>query len=131
MTEIINLILHNLTIVGLCLSTLVIFYISNILFSLWYNLQELNHNFDKSKLILSGIKILMFIFALGLLSIGITITPVIFQYAGLEISKEVQELATQSAITVVIMSVAIKYLVEAINKLKKILNAKFEKGEVK
>ena len=126
MNEIEELILHNLTIVAYCLGSLAIFYIANICFSLWYNISGLGQQFDKEKIIKSLLKLLVFCIGLALLSIGITLLPIILSYAKIDMTEEVKELATQLSITVVIMTVAVKYLVEALGKLKKILNSEFE-----
>lgn len=121
MQDILDLILNNLTLVGVGCGLFVIAYISNVCFSLWYNIKILGQSFDYKKLINSALKILAFCAGTSLLVVGITLIPIFADYVGFTIPEEYSEVFQNLAIIGVFLIAAIKYLIESYGKFKKIL----------
>ena len=126
MQEIIDILLTNLTHVGMGCALFIIAYISNMLLSLWYNIKMLNQEFDYKKLLNSALKILAFGAGTSLLVIGITLVPIFANFVGFVIPDEYSEVFQNLAIIAVFIVSACKYLVEAYTKFKKILKGKEE-----
>ena len=57
-------ILHNLTNIGWAMLIFLCAYLSNVAFSMYYNIKILLQPFDKQKIINSGLKIAVFILSL-------------------------------------------------------------------
>lgn len=121
MQDIINIIINNLTLVGIGCGLFIIAYVSNVCFSLWYNIKMLGQPFDYKKLLDSVLKVLAFCAGTTLLVIGITLIPIFADYVGFTIPEEYSEVFQNLAIIGVFLISAIKYLLEAYSKFKKIL----------
>ena len=119
--NIINNILENLKLVSFGLVLFVVAYITNMLFSTYYNIQFLKEKFEINKLKESAIKILMFIFGTAFLCIGITTVPIFAEYAGLVLPREFIDAFQQLAIVSVFVVMACRYFIEAFAKFKIIL----------
>ena len=126
MNNIILEILSQLKLVGFGCGLFVLAYISNILFSTYYNVSLLKEKFQASKLLESLIKVLMFVFGTTILSIGVTLVPIFCEYCGLALPEIYVDVFQSLAIVAVFLITAIKYLVEAFNKFKLILDYKKE-----
>ena len=101
-------------------------YISNMSFSLYYNIKINQEVFSKEKLLNSVFKILAF--AGGTIFL-ILATSLIVPWAsnnGLAIPVEYSEVISTIATLGVYLSGALKYIMEAFNKMKKILTVKNE-----
>lgn len=131
MEDLIQLLLRNLTHIGIGVALFVVAYVSNMAYSLYYNIKLLHQPFDAKKLLDSVIKILAFGVGTTLLCVGITFIPIFADYVGLTISEEYQEIFSNLAILIVFIVAACKYLFEAYGKLKDILNYPSNKQEIK
>lgn len=112
---------ENFTSVGIGLIIFVLAYLSNIAFSLYYNVKILGEPFDYRKLIDSGLKALAFCIGVALLVIVITALPLFAEFVGFTLPKEYVEVFSTFAIISVPLFSACKYSFESFNKMKSIL----------
>lgn len=126
MTDFIDNILQNLTYVGIGALLFLVAYISNMAFSLYYNIRMLKESFDKNKIIDSAIRISTIVVGLTLLCIAITTLPQFVTYVGLTIPQEYADIFSNLAVLTLFVTSACKYVLEAYTKFKKIL----EKGDI-
>lgn len=126
MTDFIDNILQNLTYVGIGALLFLVAYISNMAFSLYYNIRMLKENFDKNKIVDSAIRISVIVVGLTLLCIAITTLPQFVTYVGLTIPQEYADIFSNLAVLTLFVTSACKYVLEAYTKFKKIL----EKGDI-
>ena len=126
MLEFWKLALDNLEVAGVGFAIFAMAYISNMSFSLYYNIKINQEVFSKEKLLNSVFKILAF--AGGTIFL-ILATSLIVPWAsnnGLAIPVEYSEVISTIATLGVYLSGALKYSMEAFNKMKKILTVKNE-----
>lgn len=126
MLEFWKLALDNLEVAGVGFAIFAMAYISNMSFSLYYNIKINQEGFSKEKLLNSVFKILAF--AGGTIFL-ILATSLIVPWAsnnGLAIPVEYSEVISTIATLGVCLSGALKYIMEAFNKMKKILTVKNE-----
>lgn len=126
MLEFWKLALDNLEVAGVGFAIFAMAYISNMSFSLYYNIKINQEVFSKEKLLNSIFKILAF--AGGTIFL-ILATSFIVPWAsnnGLAIPVEYSEVISTIATLGVYLSGALKYIMEAFNKMKKILTVKNE-----
>ena len=126
MLEFWKLALDNLEVAGVGFAIFAMGYISNMSFSLYYNIKINQEVFSKEKLLNSVFKILAF--AGGTIFL-ILATSLIVPWAsnnGLAIPVEYSEVISTIATLGVCLSGALKYIMEAFNKMKKILTVKNE-----
>lgn len=116
-----NDILVNLEYVGIGAALFLIAYLSNMAFSLYYNIEMLKQQFDKKKVINSAIKVGTIIVGLTLLCVAITTLPQFVTHVGLTIPQEYADIFSNLAVLTLFVSSACKYVFEAYNKFKKIL----------
>lgn len=121
MTEFWNDILTNLTYVGIGAALFLAAYLSNMAFSLYYNIKVLSQKFNTDKLIDSALKISAIIIGLVLLCVSITTLPTFVDYVGLTIPQEYADIFSNLAILGLFVTTACKYVFEAYSKFKKIL----------
>lgn len=121
MAEFWNDILTNLTYVGIGASLFLAAYLSNMAFSLYYNIKILSEKFDKDKIIDSCLKVSAIIVGLVLLCVSITSLPTFVDYVGLTIPQEYADIFSNLAILGLFVTSACKYVFEAYSKFKKIL----------
>ena len=126
MLEFWKLALDNLEVAGVGFAIFAMAYISNMSFSLYYNIKINQEVFSKEKILNSVFKILAF--AGGTIFL-ILATSLIVPWAsnnGLAIPVEYSEVISTIATLGVCLSGALKYIMEAFNKMKKILTVKNE-----
>lgn len=126
MLEFWKLALDNLEIAGIGFAIFAMAYVSNMSFSLYYNIKISQEVFSKEKLLNSVFKILAF--AGGTIFLILS-TSLIVPWAsnnGLAIPVEYSEVISTIATLGVCLSGALKYIMEAFNKMKKILTVKNE-----
>lgn len=116
-------ILHNLTNIGWAMLIFLCAYLSNVSFSLYYNIKVLLEPFSKEKLINSGLKITAFVCGLTLLCVAITTLPLFADMVGWEISAEYVDIFSNLVIIGAVLMVSCKYITEAFTKFKAILDA--------
>lgn len=116
-------ILHNLTNIGWAMLIFLCAYLSNVAFSMYYNIKILLQPFDKQKIINSGLKIAVFIIGLTLLCLAVTTLPLFASMIGWEIPAEYTDIFSDLVIIGAVLMVSCKYIVEAFTKFKAILDA--------
>lgn len=116
-------ILHNLTNIGWAMLIFLCAYLSNMAFSMYYNIKVLTNPFDKQKILNSVVKIMVFAFGLTLLCLAVTTLPLFANEVGWEIPSEYTDVFSNLVIIGAVLLVACKYVVEAFSGFKDILNA--------
>lgn len=117
----IEVILQNLINTGWGVLLFIGAYASNMCFSLWYNIKMLNQEFEKEKLINSGIKIAVFGIGTTLLVMVVTTLPLFADRVGFAIPTEYEEIFSNLVIVAVFLTATCKYALEAYNKMKLVL----------
>lgn len=118
-----NALLENLTNIGWAMLIFLCAYLANVAFSLWYNNKIRKEDFDREKLIASGLKILVFVVGLTLLCTAITALPIFANEVGWAIPDEYTDIFADLVIIGAVLLVSCKYIKEAFTKFTAILNA--------
>lgn len=114
-------VLMNLINIGWAMLIFLAAYISNVAFSLYYNIKIMLQPFDRNKAINSGLKIAAFVVGLTLLCVAITTLPLFANQVGWVIPEEYADIFTDLVILGAVLLVSCKYIVEAFTKFKAIL----------
>lgn len=122
MNNLITLILSNLEKVGIGIALFMGAYLANIGLGAWKNVQIDGSQFDWKLIGQSLAKFLVLILSLGLLSVVTSILPAYATYIGIEIGVETMETIDSLVIIGAFMTATIKYVGEAVGKVKTILN---------
>ena len=112
-----NALLENLTNIGWAMLIFLCAYLANVAFSLWYNIKIRKEDFDREKLIASGLKILVFVVGLTLLW-----TAIFANEVGWTIPDEYTDIFADLVIIGAVLLVSCKYIKEAFTKFVAILN---------
>lgn len=126
MLEFWKLALDNLEVAGVGFAIFAMAYISNMSFSLYYNIKINQEVFSKEKLLNSVFKILAFAGGTVFLILATSLIVPWASNNGLAIPVEYSEVISTIATLGVCLSGALKYIMEAFNKMKKILTVKNE-----
>ena len=124
MNSMIEAILHNLTNAGWAMLIFLCAYVSNMAFSLYYNIKTLGESFTVSKLINSAYKVGSIGIGLTLLVVATTSLPAFANYIGWTIPDEYAQVFDDLAVLGVCLYVSCKYIAEAVSKFTAILNEK-------
>ena len=116
-----NQVLENLSHVGIGLIIFILAYVSNMSFSLYYNIKVLGERFDYHKLINSGLKLISFCIGVACLTTVITALPLFADFVGYTIPEEYTEVFSAVVIIAVPLYSSCKYAFEAFGKMKSIL----------
>lgn len=119
----IEAILHNLINIGWAMLIFLCAYLSNVAFSMYYNIKILLEPFDKQKIVNSCLKIAVFVIGLTLLCLAITTLPLFASMIGWEIPAEYTDIFSDLVIVGAVLIVSCKYIVEAFTKFKAILDS--------
>ena len=122
----VNAILYNLFNIGWAMLIFMCAYLSNMAFSMYYNIKILLEPFDKQKVINSGLKIAAFVIGLTLLCLSITTLPLFADMVGWAIPAEYADIFSDLVIIGAVLMVSCKYILEAFTKFKAILDFKKE-----
>lgn len=117
-------VIENLISVGWSMLIFLAAYLSNVTFSLWYNIKLQNQPFDRSKLVASAIKIATFVIGLVLLCLSVTTLPLFANEVGWSIPQEYTDIFADLVIIGAVLLVSCKYIKEAFEKFTAILNAR-------
>lgn len=107
---------------GIGLALFVISYMSNMCFSIYYNVKVLGQTFDKNKIFNSGFKILTFGVGTFLMAVATVGIPAFANATGIELPDEYVKVFSTLAIAGVFIFCSCKYILEAFSKFKKILD---------
>lgn len=120
-------VIQNLINIGWAMLIFLCAYLSNVSFSMYYNIKILMEPFDKAKLVNSALKIAAFVCGLTLLCLAITALPLFADLVGWAIPEEYADIFGDLVIIAAVLMVSCKYIVEAFSKFKAILE--FQKEE--
>ena len=120
-TSMLNQVLENLSHVGIGLIIFILAYVSNMSFSLYYNIKILGEPFDYHKLINSGLKLISFCIGVACLTTVITALPLFADFVGYTIPEEYTDVFSAVVIIAVPLYSSCKYAFEAFGKMKSIL----------
>lgn len=124
--KMLNAILNNMINIGWAMLIFLAAYLSNVAFSLYYNIKVLYQSFDKAKAINSALKVAAFVVGLTLLCVSITTLPIYAGQIGWVIPEEYTEIFADLVIVGAVLLVSCKYIKEAFTKFNAILQAKGE-----
>ena len=114
-----NIILMNLEKVGIGAVLFLGAYLANIGLGVWKNVKIDGSTFDWALIKQSIVKFIVLILSITLLSIVVSIIPA--TYVGIEISQEVLEIIDALVIIGAFLAATLRYVEDAISKLKTIL----------
>lgn len=117
-------ILNNLINIGWAMLIFLAAYLSNVAFSLYYNIRVLLQPFDREKAINSALKVTAFLVGLTLLCVSITTLPLFANQVGWAIPEEYTDVFADLVIIGAVLMVSCKYIAEAFTKFKAILEVK-------
>lgn len=118
-----TMILTNLTNIGWAMLIFLCAYLSNVAFSLYYNIKVLLQPFDRDKAINSALKVAAFVIGLTLLCLSITTLPLFADLVGWEIPAEYVDIFSDLVIIGAVLLVSCKYIAESFGKFKSILDS--------
>ena len=121
MNDVINLIVVNLEKVGIGVGLFLGAYVANILLGAWKNVKIEGYEFDWKLIWQSLIKFLVLGIGVGILSIVVSIIPVYLTYIGIEIGEDTMQTIDSMVIIGAFATATIKYITDAIDKIKNIL----------
>ena len=96
-------------------------YVSNMCFSIYYNIKILGQTFNKQKIFDSGFKIATFGIGTLLMTIATVGIPEFASITGIQLPEEYVKVFSTLAISAVFIICSCKYILEAYSKFKKIL----------
>ena len=114
-------IMNNLINIGWAMLIFLAAYLSNVAFSLYYNIKILLQPFDREKAINSALKVAAFVVGLTLLCVSITTLPLYANQVGWAIPEEYADMFADLVIIGAVLIVSCKYIVKAFTKFKAIL----------
>ena len=121
-----NAVLNNLINIGWAILIFLCAYLSNVAFSLYYNIKIPLQPFNRDKAINSALKVAAFLVGLSLLCVAITTLPLYANQIGRAIPQEYSDLFADLIILGAVLVVSCKYILEAFTKFKIILEYKEE-----
>lgn len=121
MNDIFTLVLVNLEKVGIGVCLFLGAYIANIILGAWKNVKIDGATFDWKLISQSLVKFVVLGLGVGLLSVVISIIPMYLTYIGIEIGAETMETVDSMVIISSFATATIKYIKEAVLKVKDIL----------
>ena len=123
MNEILQSVLVNLQNVGIGMLLFFMAYISNMAFSIYYNIKVLGQSFNKQKMITSIEKLIAFIIGTVLLVVVVTTLPLFSEQVGLTLPEEFVSTFSTLAIMVLPVYASCKYALAAFSKMKQVLDS--------
>lgn len=121
--EIMSLILTNLEKVGIGILLFLGSYLANMGLGAWKNVKIDGTNFDWKLISQSVAKFAVLGISLSLLSIAISVLPAYITYVGIEIQPETMDTIDSLVITTAFLTASIRYISDAISKVKDILGS--------
>ena len=119
-------VLNNLMNIGWAMLIFLCAYLSNMSFSLYYNIKILSEPFERDKLINSSLKVSVFVLGLTLLCTAILTLPLFAGLVGWAIPAEYADVFGDLVIIGTVLLVSCKYIGEAFGKFRAILDFKKE-----
>ena len=123
MSDIWTQILVNLENVGIGMLLFFMAYLSNMSFSIYYNIKVLGQGFDTKKILTSIEKLIAYIVGTILLVVVVTTLPLFSAQAGLELPQEFVDTFSTMAIMILPIYASCKYALKAYSKMKSVLDS--------
>lgn len=117
-----ELIINNSIIVGVSMLFLVGAYVSNILFSMYYNLGVKKQKFSIKKILNSVCKILCVVLGSFILCSVISTFTIFLNYVGISLTEDTIKWLTVATVLTINTEQTVAYIKEALDKYKKIIN---------
>lgn len=117
----IDIILMNLEKIGIGAALFLGAYIANILLGIWANVKIEGYEFDWKLILNSIVKFIVLGLGIALLSVVVSIIPAYATFVGIEIGAEILETIDSLVIIGAFLAATIRYISDAINKVKVIL----------
>lgn len=121
MKEVFNLLVLNLEKIGVGIILFLCSYLANIILGAWKNISLNGENFNWNLILQSIIKFCVLGVGVGLLSIVLSVIPMYLTYIGVEIGAETMETVDSMVVISAFATATLKYIKEAILKVKDIL----------
>ena len=121
MTDIMMLVLDNLEKIGIGVLLFLCAYLANMGLGAWNNVKIGGATFDLKLIINSVVKFIVLGLSLSLLSFVVSVIPAYATYVGIEIGAETMETIDSLVIIGAFMTATIRYILDAINKVKVML----------
>ena len=119
--EIVQFILMNLEKVGIGAGLFLLAYIANMGLGAWQNVKVVGMDFNWQLILQSAIKFVVLGLSIAVLSIAVSIIPEYATYVGIEIDAETLSTIDSIVIIGAFLTATIRYLADALSKLKNIL----------
>lgn len=116
------LILDNLEKVGFGALLFLMAYVSNMMLGAWRNVKIEGFDFDWKLIANSAVKFAVLCIGIALLSIVVSVLPAFMTYVGIDIADETMQVLDGIVIISAFVVACSRYVVEAYNKLKEILD---------
>lgn len=130
MSDIWTQILVNLENVGIGMLLFFMAYLSNMSFSIYYNIKVLGQGFDTKKILTSIEKLIAYIIGTILLVVVVTTLPLFSAQAGLELPQEFVDTFSTMAIMILPIYASCKYALKAYSKMKSVLDSHTSGNEI-
>ena len=121
MNEIMTVVIVNLEKVGIGAALFLGAYLANILLGIWSNVKIEGYEFDWKLIVQSLVKFVVLGVGVSILSVVVSIVPMYLTYIGIEIGAETMETIDSMVIVGAFLTATIRYIADAINKVKVIL----------
>lgn len=121
MDEIFTLVLVNLEKIGIGVVVFLGAYFSNMGLGAWKNVKIEGYDFDWKLIAQSLVKFVVLGIGVGLLSVVVSVIPMYLTYIGIEIGAETMETIDSMVIIGAFATATIKYVTDALSKIKAIL----------
>lgn len=121
MNDIIVLVVSNLEKVGIGAGLFLGAYLANILLGIWTNVKIEGYDFQWKLIFQSIIKFIIMGLGLAFLSVVVSIIPVYITYVGIDVGAETLDTIDSLVIVGSFMTATIRYVGDAINKIKNVL----------
>lgn len=129
--NIVDVLLTNLTHVGIGLSIFLFAYLSNMCFGIWQNTKILGESFDWNKILNSFVKIICVGAGIVLLVMAVTFIIPFANVIGLKIPEEYESVVNIIATISTCLYASLRYIKEAWNKMGRIFVGKKAEGKEK
>ena len=116
-----NIIIMNLEKIGFGMLMFMGAYLANMGLGAWRNVKIDGASFDWKKIAQSAVKFVVLVVSMGIMSIVASVIPVYATFIGIEIGAEVMETIDAMVIVGAFMTATIRYIGDAITKVKDLL----------
>lgn len=117
----IDVVIDNLQKVGFGALLFAMAYVANICLGIWKNVKINEYSFNWAKLAESGVKFLVLVAGIGLLSVVVSIMPQYITYVGVDIPDDTLDVVDSVVIVSAFIVASCQYIKDGYDKLKIIL----------